>query len=73
MTRPFIPPRAVDPLREENERLTARNAELENAVKWAKRIVDEALPKFDWGRSALDANAIAVLNVGVIEIKKVSP
>jgi len=39
-----------------------RIRELEAALRGAKRLFDEALPKFDWGRSALDANAIKLLN-----------
>jgi hypothetical protein len=32
------------------------------ALKQCKRLIDEALPKFNWGASALDANAIQLLN-----------
>ena len=32
------------------------------ALKVSKRLIDEALPKFDWGNSALDADAIRLLN-----------
>lgn len=32
------------------------------ALKAAKKLFDEALPKFNWGASFLDANAIAILN-----------
>lgn len=32
------------------------------ALNQAKRLFDEALPKFNWRDSALDANAIALLN-----------
>jgi hypothetical protein len=32
------------------------------ALKRAERLFNEALPKFNWGKSALDANAIALLN-----------
>lgn len=32
------------------------------ALNAAKRLFDEALPKFNWGASALDANAIRLLN-----------
>jgi hypothetical protein len=42
--------------------LESENAELRRALCAAKRLFDEALPKFDWGRSALDANAIKLLN-----------
>lgn len=33
-----------------------------DALTMAKRMIDEALPKFNWGASALDANAIRLLN-----------
>ena len=36
--------------------------ELLDALKRAQRLFEEALPKFDWGKSALDANAIRLLN-----------
>lgn len=32
------------------------------ALRAAQRLFDEVLPRFDWGRSALDANAIRLLN-----------
>lgn len=32
------------------------------ALRAAQRLCREALPKFDWGKSALDANAIQLLN-----------
>lgn len=32
------------------------------ALARAERLFNEALPKFDWGKSALDANALALLN-----------
>lgn len=32
------------------------------ALLHADRLCQEALPKFDWGRSALDSNAILLLN-----------
>lgn len=35
---------------------------LQKALKSAKQLFDEALPKFNWGKSALDANAIRLLN-----------
>lgn len=28
----------------------------------AQKLIDEALPKFDWSKSALDGNAIMLLN-----------
>ena len=37
-------------------------ADLLAACKAAQRLFDEALPKFNWGASALDANAIQLLN-----------
>lgn len=33
-----------------------------NALQRALRLFDEALPKFNWARSALDANAVQLLN-----------
>jgi hypothetical protein len=32
------------------------------ALEQCQRLIDEALPKFNWGASALDANAISLLN-----------
>jgi hypothetical protein len=40
----------------------AEIARLRQALLLAKRLVDEALPKFEWGKSSLDANAITLLN-----------
>lgn len=31
-------------------------------LRRVKRLIDEALPKFNWGTSALDGNAIQLLN-----------
>ena len=41
-----------------------RNAYLAQraALQRCQRLFDEALPKFNWGASALDANAIQLLN-----------
>lgn len=36
--------------------------DVKEVLSRAVRLFDEALPKFDWGRSALDANAIQLLN-----------
>ncbi|MCP5004534.1 MAG: hypothetical protein GY941_11445 [Planctomycetes bacterium] len=36
--------------------------ELVEALELTERLITEALPKFDWGKSALDANAIELLN-----------
>ena len=36
--------------------------QLVHALERAERLFNEALPKFNWGASALDANAIALLN-----------
>jgi hypothetical protein len=46
----------------ESDRLTAVNEELLEALRLTKRLIDEALPKFNWGASALDAHAISLLN-----------
>jgi hypothetical protein len=44
------------------------NAELLAALEAAQRLCREALPKFDWCKSALDANAITLLNEVPIQI-----
>lgn len=44
--------------------------ELVAFVRLAKRLHDEALPKFDWGRSALDANAISLLNESGLQVDR---
>ena len=38
------------------------------ALKSCQRLFNEALPKFNWGASALDANAIRLLNETPIEV-----
>lgn len=40
----------------------AATQEMKAALARAERLFKEALPKFDWGKSALDDNAIALLN-----------
>lgn len=35
---------------------------MHGALLLTKRMIDEALPKFDWSKSALDGNAIKLLN-----------
>jgi hypothetical protein len=40
-----------------------RLAQMAEALRACERLFDEALPKFNWGASALDANAITLLNV----------
>lgn len=47
---------------EQNARLMAAAYSMREALRLAKRLCDEALPKFNWGASALNANAIALLN-----------
>ena len=42
--------------------LTAQLAEAQDALQAAQRLFKEALPKFNWGASFLDANAIQLLN-----------
>ncbi len=49
-------------LLDERANLMVRNAELERALQQAQRLFAEALPKFNWGASCLDANAISLLN-----------
>ena len=45
-----------------HERQAALYPELVAALEESKRLFNEALPKFNWGVSALDANAIDLLN-----------
>lgn len=40
------------------------------ALKLARRMVTEAHPKFNWGKSFLDANAITLLNSVPIAIEQ---
>lgn len=40
----------------------AENEKLREALEAADTLCNEALPKFNWGKSALDANAIRLLN-----------
>lgn len=46
--------------------------DLLRALYWAQRLTKEVLPKFNWGASALDANAIHVLNMASLEIDKLA-
>lgn len=52
----------------ENAQLIAAAPELLDALLAAKKMIDEALPKFNWGASFLDANAITLLNETPIKI-----
>lgn len=47
---------------EEAAALEQRVAELESVLGRVNRLIGEALPKFNWGASALGANAITLLN-----------
>jgi hypothetical protein len=38
------------------------STEIMDTLWLCKKLVDEALPKFNWGASALDAEAIQILN-----------
>lgn len=40
------------------------------ALKAAYRMIEEALPKFNWGASTLDANAIHLLNDAPVKVAK---
>jgi len=46
----------------EVERLKEINAEQLAALEAADRLCKKALPEFDWGRSALSADSIRLLN-----------
>lgn len=46
------------------------HAPLVKALRRAQRVFDEALPKFNWGASALDGNAIELLNDERAEFEK---
>lgn len=68
---------ALDPDPPHIVEILAKHARIEEAapdmlaaLKLAQRLVAEALPKFDWGKSALDANAIQLLNEVPIAINK---
>lgn len=50
------------PYQEARGRLIAAAPEMLGALLAAKRLFDQALPRFNWGASALDANAIGLLN-----------
>lgn len=58
---------AGDPL--ENAYMLAAAPAMYRALGFAKRLNDEALPKFNWADSMLDAHALDLLNVtpGIIE------
>lgn len=47
---------------EANARLIAAAPDLLAALERTNRLFEKALPKFNWGASALDANAIKLLN-----------
>jgi hypothetical protein len=44
------------------KRSAASLGPVKEGLEAAQKMIDEALPKFDWGKSALDANAIMLLN-----------
>ena len=45
------------------------HTEMLNALKAAERLFKEAHPKFNWGASFLDANAITLLNNVPIQVR----
>jgi hypothetical protein len=50
---------------------TSNDATSLAALKRAKRLIDEVVyEKFDWARSALDANAIQLLNEVPMEVER---
>lgn len=44
-------------------------ASSKGALEQCERLISEALPKFSWGASALDANAIKLLNEVPIAVR----
>jgi len=50
--------------------LSSAVAEVRNLLRDAMRLFDEALPKFNWGASALDANAIQILNEVPVAVRQ---
>lgn len=54
--------RIVGPHAEANARLIVQAPAMLAALVAVKQLVNEALPKFNWSASALDANAIRLLN-----------
>ncbi len=52
----------LEVLKADNERLRETVIAQKEALELCIRMYDEALPKFDWGKSALDCNAIDLLN-----------
>jgi hypothetical protein len=58
-TKVICPVKITD---ESDAMLIAAAPDLLAALLAARRLFAEALPRFDWGRSALDANAIQLLN-----------
>ena len=59
---------AVEKLVDETTTLRADNAELLKALKSCKRMIDLALPEFNWKASALSADAIKMLNLTPIVV-----
>lgn len=49
---------------------TTREQKLEAALILCLRMIDEALPLFNWGASALNANAFALLNEAPIAVRR---
>ena len=45
------------------------NEEMLTALRAAQKLFDEALPKFNWGASFLDANAITLLNTVPAQVR----
>lgn len=46
------------------------NNEMLTALKAVERLFKEAHPKFNWGASFLDANAITLLNEVPLQVRK---
>lgn len=52
----------IDPTAWMDEQMRNAAPSLYEALEACQRLINEALPKFDWGKSALDGNAIQLLN-----------
>lgn len=61
----------VERLRGEIDKLMMKQMHMQRALRAANELCEKALPKFNWGASALDAEAIQLLNEVPSKIKEV--